>query len=59
MNPITKFEWKDNIEQEKDLLEYISILEELYIPDFDYDTDLSLIHISSDRLSASSDMTKF
>ena len=35
MNPITKFEWKDNIEQEKDLLEYISILEELYIPDFD------------------------
>ena len=39
MNPITKFEWKDNIEQEKDLLEYISILEELYIPDFDYDTD--------------------
>ena len=45
MNPITKFEWKDNIEQEKDLLEYISILEELYIPDFDYDTDLSLIHI--------------
>ena len=32
MNPITKFEWKDNIEQEKDLLEYISIL-------------LSLIHI--------------
>ena len=39
MNPITKFEWKDNIEQEKDLLEYISILEELYIPDFDHDTD--------------------
>lgn len=39
MNPIAKFEWKDNIEQEKDLLEYISILEELYIPDFDYDTD--------------------
>ncbi len=35
MNPIAKFEWKDNIEQEKDLLEYISILEELYIPDFD------------------------
>lgn len=39
MNPIAKFEWKDNIEQEKELLEYISILEELYIPDFDYDTD--------------------
>lgn len=39
MNPIAKFEWKDNIKQEKDLLEYISILEELYIPDFDYDTD--------------------
>ena len=24
MNPIAKFEWKDNIEQEKDLLEYIT-----------------------------------
>lgn len=39
MNTIVKFGWKDNIEHEKDLLEYISILEELYIPDFDYDTD--------------------
>ena len=39
MNPIAKFEWKDNIEQEKDLLEYISILEELYIPDFDHNID--------------------
>ena len=39
MNPITKFEWKDNIEQEKDLLEYMSMLEELDIPDVDLDTD--------------------
>ncbi len=30
MNPITKFEWKDNIEQEKDLLEYIHIGRTIY-----------------------------
>lgn len=39
MQPIDKFEWKDNTDKEKELLEYISILEKLYIPDFDYDTD--------------------
>ncbi len=44
MNPIDKFEWKDNIEKEIDLLEYISILEELYIPYFDYDTDSPCYH---------------
>lgn len=39
MQPIDKFQWSNDINKEKDLLEYISILEELYIPDFDYDTD--------------------
>ena len=52
MNPIAKFEWKDNIEQEKDLLEYISILEELYIPDFDYNTD-SPYYYGYDRIDKS------
>ena len=52
MNPIAKFEWKDNIEQEKDLLEYISILEELYIPDFDHNTD-SPYYYGYDRIDKS------
>lgn len=52
MYSIAKFEWKDNIEQEKDLLEYISILEELYIPDFDYNTD-SPYYYSYDRIDKS------
>ena len=52
MNPIAKFEWKDNIKQEKDLLEYISILEELYIPDFDHNTD-SPYYYGYDRIDKS------
>ena len=39
MLPIDKFEWKDNFDKEKDLLEYVSLLELEYIPDFDYDSD--------------------
>lgn len=37
MQPIDKPQLNNNMN--KELLEYISILEEQYIPDFDYDTD--------------------
>lgn len=35
MQPIDKFQW-NNINKEKELLEYISILENIFIPDFDF-----------------------
>lgn len=39
MNPIEKIEFKGELEKEKDLLSYISLIEEIYIPDFDIDVD--------------------
>lgn len=39
MQPIDKFEWKVDADKEKELLEYISLLEKIYIPDFDYADD--------------------
>lgn len=39
MKPIDKIEWHENRAKEKQLLEYVSLLEERYIPDFDYDYD--------------------
>ena len=35
MQPIDKFQW-NNKNKEKELLEYISILENIFIPDFDF-----------------------
>lgn len=39
MKPIDKIEWKENRKEEERLLEYVSLLEKLYIPDFGYDYD--------------------
>lgn len=52
MQPIDNFQWNNNIAKEKELLEYISILEELYIPEFDYDTD-SLSFYGYERVNES------
>lgn len=39
MKPIDKIEWRENRAKEEQLLEYVSLLEQIYIPDFDYDYD--------------------
>ena len=39
MQPTDKIEWRTNFNKEINLLEYISLLEEIYIPDLNYDTD--------------------
>ena len=39
MKPIERIEWKENRAKEEQLLEYVSLLEKIYIPDFDYDYD--------------------
>lgn len=39
MQPTDKIEWRKNFNEEINLLEYISLLEEIYIPDLNYDTD--------------------
>ena len=39
MQPTDKIEWRKNFNEEINLLEYISLLEEIYIPDFNYDRD--------------------
>lgn len=36
MQPIERFNLQENADKEKSLLEYISILEKIYIPDFDF-----------------------
>lgn len=42
--PIGKFEWREDIEQERDLLGYVAIADYLYIPDFDYANDDPYMH---------------
>lgn len=33
MKPIDKIEWRENRAKEEQLLEYVSLLEQIYIPD--------------------------
>lgn len=42
--PIGKFEWGGNIGQEKGLLEYVALIDSLYIPCFDYADDDPRLH---------------
>ena len=37
MKPIDKIEWKEHRAKEEQLLEYVSLLEQIYVPDFNYD----------------------
>ena len=53
MQPIDKFEWKDNTNKEKDLLEYISLLEKIYVPDFNYADDDPLEYFNITIISQS------
>lgn len=46
MQPIDKFQW-NNKNKEKELLEYISILENIFIPDFDWKNRSMLLHQTS------------
>lgn len=55
MTPIDKIEWRENRAKEEQLLEYVSLLEQIYIPDFDYDYDdpreYGFTHVSKSDVS--------